>query len=83
MAVAGIAAQSSVVALAYDPKIAQLGASYGFSIIQPGVSPEQAAAHVSGKETLPISTEKLLQSLQTRAERISRLSSIVADRHAE
>ncbi len=78
MAVAGMAAQSPVIALAYDPKITQLSNAYHIPAVQPGVVPQQAVAALPVAQLRPVPEELLDLSLQVQTERIALLRSLLA-----
>lgn len=77
MAAVALAARSPLVALAYDPKVSQLAARYGFEALQPGGSPQQAARHVRATTILPVTEEPLAQLAQIRMNRIARLRTVL------
>ncbi|HOV51177.1 MAG TPA: polysaccharide pyruvyl transferase family protein [Candidatus Cryosericum sp.] len=74
MAAAAVAARARTVALAYDPKLVQLGASCGFPSISASVPPERAAEAVLSTPTEP-APDAVLSAMKTAgAQRIARLA---------
>ncbi|MGB9667047.1 MAG: polysaccharide pyruvyl transferase CsaB [Candidatus Cryosericum sp.] len=75
MVAAGVAAESPVVALAYDAKVSQLAAFCGLECILRGTSPQEAASTILGKPLRRARPGVAQEALAMRADRIARLKS--------
>jgi polysaccharide pyruvyl transferase CsaB len=77
MAAAAVAARARIVALAYDPKLAQLGAYCGFPSISATVTAERAADVVRSVPLEPASAAVLSAVRTAGAQRVSHLGSVL------
>lgn len=73
MVAAGVAAQSLVVALAYDAKVSQLAAFSGVECIMRGSSPQEAASAILRRPLRRARPGVAQEALAMRADRIARL----------
>ncbi len=73
MAAAGIASESPLIALAYDPKLLHLANALDFEAIAPGAPPDAAARLIIEKGVRSVTGNKLERLVTIRNERIDRL----------